>query len=241
MVNWVGLCAKQAIDGLFSLSLPSLFPPIFARETACQNCCIFSLLLRCWPEQVILYLLAAGLENRTLNLNIVWSQIWFRASITRPAESPAASPSKHTFPWHKTFFKPRASSSFFYVRVTTFFQTKLSTLFNNQFLNLTSCNQSTKYNEANCYIELLSQVCRAVSEIYKSPYLLHGVWKSQTKSHSTLRAKRAMLTFWINKSKFKMPTIVYFGEFLKIWSLRSNSVTKQVTFNRTKIGGTCQN
>ena len=33
----------------------------------------------------------------------------------------------------------------------------------------------------------------------------------------------------------------HFGEFLKTWSLRSNSVTRQVSFNRTKIGGKCQN
>ena len=33
----------------------------------------------------------------------------------------------------------------------------------------------------------------------------------------------------------------YFGEFLKTWSLRSNSVTRQFSFNRTKIGGKCQN
>ena len=32
-----------------------------------------------------------------------------------------------------------------------------------------------------------------------------------------------------------------FGEFLKTWSLRSNSVTRPVSFNRTKIGGKCQN
>ena len=30
-------------------------------------------------------------------------------------------------------------------------------------------------------------------------------------------------------------------EFLKTWSLRSNSVTRQVSFNRTKIGRKCQN
>ena len=35
--------------------------------------------------------------------------------------------------------------------------------------------------------------------------------------------------------------MVNFGEFLKIWSLRSNSVTRQVSFNRTKIGGKYQN
>ena len=31
------------------------------------------------------------------------------------------------------------------------------------------------------------------------------------------------------------------GEFLKTWILRPNSVTRQVSFNRTKIGGKCQN
>ena len=29
---------------------------------------------------------------------------------------------------------------------------------------------------------------------------MHGVWKSQKKSHSTLQAKRAMFTFWVDKS-----------------------------------------
>ena len=33
-----------------------------------------------------------------------------------------------------------------------------------------------------------------------------------------------------------MPKNVHFGEFLQTWSLRSNSVTRQVSFNRTKIG-----
>ena len=31
--------------------------------------------------------------------------------------------------------------------------------------------------------------------------------------------------------------MVHFGKFLKTLSLRSNSVTRHVTFNRTKIGG----
>ena len=38
-----------------------------------------------------------------------------------------------------------------------------------------------------------------------------------------------------------MPKMVHCGEFLKTWSLRSNSVTRQVSFNRTKIDGKCQN
>ena len=33
----------------------------------------------------------------------------------------------------------------------------------------------------------------------------------------------------------------HFDEFLITWSLRSNSVTRQLSFNRTKIGGKCQN
>ena len=38
-----------------------------------------------------------------------------------------------------------------------------------------------------------------------------------------------------------MPKMVHFGEFLKNWNLRSNSVTGQVSLNRTKIGGKCHN
>ena len=57
------------------------------------------------------------------------------------------------------------------------------------------------------------------------------------KSHSTLRAKRAKFTYWEDKSSLKMPKRVNFGEFLKTRSLRSNSVTKQVNFDRTKIAG----
>ena len=33
---------------------------------------------------------------------------------------------------------------------------------------------------------------------------MHCVWKSQKKSHSTLRAKRATFTFWVDKSSLKM-------------------------------------
>ena len=58
----------------------------------------------------------------------------------------------------------------------------------------------------------------------------HGVWKLQKKSHSTF-------TFLVNKSWLKM---VNFGAFLKTWSLLSNSVSRQVTLNRTKIVEKCQ-
>ena len=77
---------------------------------------------------------------------------------------------------------------------------------------------------------------RAGNYIFKKDFLLisksvwkltemsqnHGVWKSQKKSHSTMRAKRATFTFWVDKSLLKMPKMVHFGEFLKTWSFRSN-------------------
>ena len=37
-----------------------------------------------------------------------------------------------------------------------------------------------------------------------------------------------------------MPKMVHFGDFLKTWSLLSNSVTRQVNFNSTKIGWKCK-
>ena len=49
---------------------------------------------------------------------------------------------------------------------------------------------------------------------------------------STLRAKQATFPFWVDKSWIKMPKMIHFGQFLKTWSLRSNSVTRRVNFNR---------
>ena len=41
---------------------------------------------------------------------------------------------------------------------------------------------------------------RDISDAVKLDFLIrHGVWKSQKKSHSTLRAKRATFTFWVDK------------------------------------------
>ena len=68
-----------------------------------------------------------------------------------------------------------------------------------------------------------------------SNLIYHSVWNSLKRSHSTLRAKRATFTFWVDKSWLKIPKIVNYGEFLKTWSLRSNSLVRQVTFNRTKM------
>ena len=76
-----------------------------------------------------------------------------------------------------------------------------------------------------------------VVEILESNVVLvvvHSVWKSQKKSHSKLRAKRATFSFWVGKSSSKMPIMRQFGDFLKPWSWWSNSVTKIINFYRTK-------
>ena len=43
----------------------------------------------------------------------------------------------------------------------------------------------------------------------------HGVWKSQKKSHLTLRAKQATFTFYVDKSLLKMPEMVFLSSFWK--------------------------
>ena len=58
-----------------------------------------------------------------------------------------------------------------------------------------------------------------------------SVWKSHKKSHSTLRAKRATFSFEVDKTWLKMPKIIKYSKFLKIWSLRSNSVTREFSNN----------
>ena len=41
------------------------------------------------------------------------------------------------------------------------------------------------------------------NSFFKPCRISHSVWKSQKKSHSTLPAKRATFTFWVDKSLFK--------------------------------------
>ena len=61
-------------------------------------------------------------------------------------------------------------------------------------------------------------LCRTFLWTAQWAKILHSGRKSHKKYHST---------FWAT---------VNFGEFLKTWNLRSNSVTRRVNFNRTKIG-----
>ena len=53
---------------------------------------------------------------------------------------------------------------------------------------------------------------------------------------SILRAKRAMFTFWVNKSSLKVPKMGFFK-----WSFRWNNVTRLVNLNWRKINEKCQN
>ena len=55
------------------------------------------------------------------------------------------------------------------------------------------------------------------------------------------RSELRLHVFWVDKSWLKIPKMVHFGDFLKTLSLRSNSITRQVTYNKTKNVGKCQN
>ena len=50
-----------------------------------------------------------------------------------------------------------------------------------------------------------------------------------------LRAKRATITFWVEKSWLKRPKMVNFDEFLNTWILWSDSVTRQKLVENAKI------
>ena len=47
---------------------------------------------------------------------------------------------------------------------------------------------------------VFQQVVEWVTGLWKKTPKSNGVWKSLKKYHSTLRAKRAMFTFWVDKS-----------------------------------------
>ena len=79
-----------------------------------------------------------------------------------------------------------------------------------------------------------SQCQNTFPHYHKKTFYRHGVWKSQKKSHSKLRARRATFTFWVDKSSLEMPKMAHFGEFLKAWILRANSVTRQANWKGQK-------
>ena len=62
---------------------------------------------------------------------------------------------------------------------------------------------------------------------------VHSVWKSQKKSHSTLRAKWATFTFLVDKSSLEMPKMLNFASF---WKPKACGQTELPdSFNRSKI------
>ena len=79
--------------------------------------------------------------------------------------------------------------------------------------------------------------------IHKHHY--HSVCNSEEESHSTLlfnnMSEESYVYFLSGQKLNKEAKNWQFGELLKDWSLWSNSVTRQVNFNRTNIGQKCQN
>ena len=51
-----------------------------------------------------------------------------------------------------------------------------------------------------------------------------------------IASEASYVYIWSGQKFIKNAKNGQLGEFLKTWSLRSNSVTRQVTFDKTKIG-----
>ena len=83
-----------------------------------------------------------------------------------------------------------------------------------------------------CLSKAEDQEAFSASLHFKDAMIMHSVWKSQKKSHSTLRAKQATFTFWVDKSSLKMPKNSQFWRVFENLKF-TNSVARQVTFKRT--------
>ena len=79
--------------------------------------------------------------------------------------------------------------------------------------------------------------CRDISTLFS----LSVPDRKRKYGHFFLTLKKCWQTYKYFFSLPKMPKIVNLAISLKTWSLWSNSVTRQVTFKRTKIGVECQN
>ena len=71
--------------------------------------------------------------------------------------------------------------------------------------------------------------------------LRYKVWKLQKKVAFNIASEASYVYILSGQKLIKNAKMVHFDEFLKTWSFRSNSVTRQLSFNRSKIGGKCQN
>ena len=67
----------------------------------------------------------------------------------------------------------------------------------------------------------------------------HNVWKSQKKVSYNSANEASYIYIWSGQKFIQNAKNGQFGEFLKTWCLRLNSVTRQVNFNWAKIGEKC--
>ena len=65
--------------------------------------------------------------------------------------------------------------------------------------------------------------------------LQYTVYENYRKISLNIASEASYIYILSGQTLIKMPKIGQFGEFLKNWSLQSNSVTRQVNFDRTKI------
>ena len=59
--------------------------------------------------------------------------------------------------------------------------------------------------------------------------------KIERKSSFNNASEASYVYMWVDKSSLKMPKLVHFGEFLKTWSLWSNSVTRKVSIGKKLV------
>ena len=71
--------------------------------------------------------------------------------------------------------------------------------------------------------------CSTILPTNKMVVIMHSVWNWPKMSHSTLRARRATFTFWVDKSYLKCAAKYgQFVEFFKTWNLQSSRFSSQV-------------
>ena len=84
----------------------------------------------------------------------------------------------------------------------------------------------------------LSFPLRCPTKVFPDKILIMALFENHRKSLIQY-CERSELRIYT--SSLKRPKMGHFGEFLKTWSLLSNSATRQVSFDRTENGGKCQN
>ena len=101
---------------------------------------------------------------------------------------------------------------------------------------------SNNFLDARC-LKITEKVSFNIASVASSAYILRGqkfinfvengqFWRAL--ENLKFAVKQCYQTFWVDKSSSKCQKYS-FSEFLKAWSLLSNSVTRQVNFNRPKL------